>query len=323
MQIKSKYIAILITIAIGVVVAISCSQSEENMSVCLWDKQEARDTYDIIPVDTTSVYDIAIDTCAIPCYLGNSGIAAYRDYIRRGSVSALKGKICVVQLFLNTPSDGWTEKERVTATNRVYEAEHWLEDKAADYGTDVDFCTVAFPKNYSMKNIPSEPCEDDNNDNLLHKAFRWLNWNDHDAFLDFIKEEYKCDGVIMLVMAKATGRSWSLPYTRSNESNGETDNFAEGAIIFNTSSYSDGSIAPLNAFTVAHEILHLCGAWDFYEEEGIQDREHACKAKQLFPDSIMLIEKDDIDECKLDEVTAWLVGLKEKKDWYAWFQPEA
>ena len=87
--------------------------------------------------------------------------------------------------------------------------------------------------------------------------------------------------------------------------------------------FRDGSTAPLYAATVAHEILHLCGAWDFYEEKGIQDKEHASKAEKLFPKSIMLHESKDIYSCQLDEVTAWLVGIGSKKDWYVWFQPQS
>jgi hypothetical protein len=49
------------------------------------------------------------------------------------------------------------------------------------------------------------------------------------------------------------------------------------------------------------------GAWDFYEEKGIQDKEHASKAEKLFPKSIMLHENKDIYSCQFDEVTAWLV----------------
>lgn len=49
----------------------------------------------------------------------------------------------------------------------------------------------------------------------------------------------------------------------------------------------------------------------------------ASKAEKLFPKSIMLHENKDIYSCQLDEVTAWLVGIGSKKDWYVWFQPQS
>ena len=323
MQTLKEIMLYLVLGAIGLFVEVNFLHPEKYKSLYLFGYEDDEELYDTIAVDTCVIEEIEAEDYPTASSIDKSGIAASRDYLYRGSAPSLEGRICIVQFFLNTPGDGWTEKERQTATSRVYEAENWLKDKASEYGTDVEFTTVSYPKNYSMESIPSYSDKDDKNDKLLHKALRCLNWTDHDAFVDYMKEKYECDAVIMLVMAKATGRSWACPYTRSNEDNGKTQNFAEGAIIFNTKRYNDGTTAPLRASTVAHEILHLCGAWDFYEEEGVQDKEHADKAEKLFPKSIMLHENKDIYSCKLDEVTAWLVGLKEKENWYAWFQPEA
>lgn len=323
MQTLKELMFYLVFGAIVLFVEVNFLHPEKYKSLCLFGYDDDEEIYDTIAVDTCVMEEIEDDDYPVASTPDETGIAASRDYLARGSAPALEGKICIVQFFLNTPGDGWSEQERKVATSRVYEAEDWFKDKAAEYGTDLEFTTVSYPKNYSMDNIPSCTGKDDKNDKLLHKAFRCLNWTDHEAFVEYMKDKYECDGVIMLVMAKATGRSWACTYTRSNEEHGKSQNFAEGAIIFNTKRYDDGKTAPLSASTVAHEILHLCGAWDFYEEEGVQDKEHAHKAEQLFPKSIMLHEYKDIYNNKLDEVTAWLVGLKDKKTWYTWFQPQA
>lgn len=286
------------------------------------DFYDDEELYDTIEVETVAVEEIIEKEIVPVCSSESNGIDAVRDYLGRGSAPALEGKICVVQYFINEHGDGWTDLERKTATSRVHEAEAWLKDKASEYGTDVDFTTVSYEKNFAIDNLPTKYQEDNRNDKLLHKAFRSLNWTDHDAFVEHMKDKYDCDGVVLLVMVKGTGRSWACTYTRSDEEHGRTQDYAEGAIIFNTKKFNNGTTASLCAATVAHEILHLCGAWDFYEEEGIQDKEHADKAEQLFPKSIMLHENKDIYNCEIDEVTAWLVGLNGRKNWYAWFQPE-
>ena len=77
-----------------------------------------------------------------------------------------------------------------------------------------------------------------------------------------------------------------------------------------------------NAAAVAHEILHLFGAWDLYE---LNNRDHAraIKTSLMFPQAVMLNTFREIWECQIDEITAWLVGLKEQgKDWYRWFEPD-
>lgn len=252
-------------------------------------------------------------------------IDATRDYIYRGSVKELDGNICVVQYFLSEPDDLWMESERDVVTERVFEAEGWLKKEAAKYGNDVEFKTCSFgsgDKCYTLNSIPTNMRDDDKDDDILQKAMRGIGWVDHDAFIERMKEKYECESVLVLLMVKATGRSWAYPYNRRYEDKGKTQRELEGAVIFKDKRYGDGTTAPLKATTVAHEILHLCGAWDLYYEKGVQDHEHADKAEELFPNSIMIHDSKDIYSKEIDEVTAWLVGLKGQKDWYAWFQPE-
>lgn len=274
---------------------------------------------DTVVVDEVAEYDAPVAIAEV------SEIDAARDYIYRGSVKELDGRICVVQYFISEPDDLWTEEERDVVTEKTFEAEGWLKKEAARFGNDVEFKTCSFGKGdkcYTMDDIPRESCDDDKDDNLFQKAMRRLKWDDHDAFIEHMKKKYDCKSVLVLLMVKATGRSWAYPYSRNHEDKGKTHRVLEGAVIFKDKRYKDGTTAPLKATTVAHEILHLCGAWDLYYEEGKQDREHADKAEELFPNSIMIHDSKDIYSKEIDEVTAWLVGLKGKKDWYTWFQPE-
>lgn len=284
--------------------------------------------YEVVEYDTIAVDSVAVDEAMdykSPAFTNEtSDIDATRDYMGRGSVEALDGRICVVQYFLSEPDNLWTQSERDVVTERVFEAETWLRRQAAKYGNDVEFKTCSFGnggKCYTMDDIPTY-MSDDKDDNIVQKAMRGIGWSDHDAFINRMKEKYDCESVLVLLMVKKAGRSWAYPYTRQQASRGKTQRALEGAIIFKDKRYKDGTTTPLMATTVAHEILHLCGAWDLYYEEGIQDHEHADKAEELFSNSIMIHDSKDIYSKEIDEVSAWLVGLKGKKDWYAWFQPE-
>jgi hypothetical protein len=66
--------------------------------------------------------------------------------------------------------------------------------------------------------------------------------------------------------------------------------------------------------------LHIFGAWDLYAvtPAGKQNEE---MAKKKFPNSIMLKTQSDINQLTIDEVTAWRIGLIERKDWYLDFIP--
>ena len=88
--------------------------------------------------------------------------------------------------------------------------------------------------------------------------------------------------------------------------------FLEGSMMYN--SFENGQ--PECAASIAHELCHLFGAEDLYATF-IQTEENEARARELFPDDIMLKVSYDISTLKIDRLTAWLVGLTdEKEDWY-------
>ena len=225
---------------------------------------------DTVVVDEVVEYDAPVATAE------SSDIDVTRDYRNRGSFKELDGRICVVQYFLSEPDDLWTESERDVVTEHVFESEGWLKKETAKFENDVMFKTYSFgsgDKCYTLNSIPTNSKDDDNDDNLFQKVMRGIKWDDHDAFIERRKEMYDCESVIVLLMVKATGRSWAYPYSRYYANKGKTQRALEGAIIFKDKRYKDGTVAPLKATTVAHEILYLCGAWNLYFEEGKQDHE--------------------------------------------------
>jgi len=75
------------------------------------------------------------------------------------------------------------------------------------------------------------------------------------------------------------------------------------AIIYCRSTY--GSIT--NHHVVSHEILHQFGAWDLYYGKS-QTKETAEKAKELFPNSVMINTWRNRENLEVDELTAWRIG---------------
>lgn len=164
MQTLKEYLAIIIIVVIALFIEINFLHPEKYKSFRIIDYYD-EEVYDTIAVDTVEV-EVEIDSEDIPCAgtSENDGIKATRDYLYRGSAPSLSGRICIVEYFINERGDGWTESERNTATSRVYEAEAWLKDKAVEYGTEVEFVTVSYGKNYCVDNIPGYSDEDDKND---------------------------------------------------------------------------------------------------------------------------------------------------------------
>jgi hypothetical protein len=115
-------------------------------------------------------------------------------------------------------------------------------------------------------------------------------------------------------MANKAGRGYAMQY--SNEMDKEKY-FLEGCLLYKKYDETSG----LASASIAHEFLHLFGAWDLYTTfQQAQEKED--KAKKMFPDDIMLRVSYDINELKIDKLTAWRVGLStfQGKD-YEWFRP--
>ena len=120
----------------------------------------------------------------------------------------------------------------------------------------------------------------------------------------YYKSKYPDDDIIFLCLLNASGKS----YTRHSISTGYLE-YAEHSILFADSygapagSRKEGS----RAAVVAHEILHLFGAEDYYTS---LSRERL--AMELYPDDIMLWQYDDIQSNALGDCTAYSVGWTDK-----------
>ena len=134
-------------------------------------------------------------------------------------------------------------------------------------------------------------------------------------FINWVKQNTDCTNSLVLIIANKKGRGYAMQY--SKEMNKEKY-FLEGCILYKQ--YDEKNA--LASSSIAHEILHLFGAWDLYETFQ-QSKDREVKAKQLFPNDIMLRTSNNINELKIDKLTAWLVGLSSTEEkWYNWFRPK-
>lgn len=248
----------------------------------------------------------------------NGKISDEQDLRNVGSVKSLTGKITIAISFLTDTGVFWTETERDEVLKKTALAEHWLRKESQKWGSSVSFDHIVIGNNVKTSNLPHNPDLPSKQSDFLDFSIDKNKWSTYLSFIEDIKKNQSSDGVLVMSVLKGVGRAWSWPATSNS---GRDRNAPESIVIFESGVYSDGTPYKLHASTIAHEILHVCGAWDLYNS-GSQTKEHADKAKELFPDSIMLNSKENIDDNVIDELTAWLVGIGPKKDWFIWFEPE-
>ncbi len=239
--------------------------------------------------------------------------------INVGSAKVLSGRIFVLCVFVAPPHLPWNVAGVERQKQKVFEAERWLRMQALRYGKDVEFVNAVYGADGSFL--------DDNIPNGSHSknAFAYptrilekIGLRDKQDFIRWSRSISGCHQCLMVVFANTCGRSFASPISkRLHACNPDRYNL-DGCLVYRKD--SESHTYETNSAVVAHEILHLFGAWDLYELDS-SDRNRAAKTTLMFPNSIMLRTHCDIWQLQLDEINAWLVGLRDGKDWYRWFEP--
>ena len=237
-----------------------------------------------------------------------------------GTAKVLAGKIYVLSVFVAPHLLPWLPSDIERHKQKVFESERWLTAQALRYGVHVEFVNSAFGSDGSF--VDDEFMRFFNMQHAFEyptKVLLKMGFQSKDAFVDWVRTHTNCDQFLVIVFANYWGRSFSSPINKLSHAYNPHENNVESCLIYRYHMNPNNFETP--TAVIAHEILHLFGAWDLYELD-YSDHNRACKTSELFPNSIMFDSIRDIWVTEIDELTAWLVGLKkEGKDWYRWFEP--
>jgi hypothetical protein len=240
-----------------------------------------------------------------------------------GSAKSISDEtIYSLAIFCSAPGQNWTVEEKKKIMKKDREAMDWIIQQAKAYGKKTTYETGLYFKDkedFKLSNklnltfeelSKSRPAVDSTVLNVLKtKGFKSVK-----QFTDYIVKTKGCKGgVILKLFVKGIG-------------------FCHAASTFNTDLNQDrlevavlcekhSATMELYPASIAHETLHLFGAWDLYNVLGNSAGIEAM-AKEKFSNSIMLHTTSKINNHIIDELTAWRVGLSNiKKDWYMDFLP--
>ncbi|CAN5678310.1 hypothetical protein BH10BAC3_BH10BAC3_02540 [soil metagenome] len=248
----------------------------------------------------------------VPSFLFGQEIGKWRA----GSANKLEGNVYTISCFISDTSNEWQYDEKVDILKKVDTSANWLTQQAAKNNTILHFSngTIGLTNDIKQSQLERGTASGKERVDLISLVLAQNGYNNPIALCDSIFANTKCKNVQILLFAKGNGNGYSMTY--SSEMNKELY-FVEGAILYEKY-WNNYKLAPAS---IAHEILHLYAAWDFYKTFQ-QSEEHQNKAMQLFPNSIMLRTAFNIDELNVDEVTALLVGWSNSpKEWYESFRP--
>ena len=193
--------------------------------------------------------------------------------------------------------------------------EQWLGSQALRYGKQLEFRHHVFETDVRIDEIEVAKGRREERVDWTQRIFPKLGFSSQQAFVSWKQKRKLGANYQLLLFAKSPGVSYSMAFANHMH---KDLYFVESTILYQQ--FPNGQ--PLPTATIAHEFLHLYGAWDLYKTFQQSEAKQA-EAEKLFPNDIMLRVSYDIQELEVGPMTAWRIGWSELHyDWYDWFQPK-
>lgn len=227
----------------------------------------------------------------------------YRPYYLLGNCRNLKDNPLVVLLFIDDDESCWSADEVTAYTNNyINEGLAYLETKAKEWNVDLKFTVKSYStplSDYTLKyegSVIKDLRINGSSKDVLDQAAYDMGYSSNwELYSKFKTEHGNYNDIIFLTLINKAGKS----YTRHDISTGRTS-YSEHCVLF--SNYLEGDSFGCRASTVAHEILHLFGAEDFYN--GFRE----VLAYQKYPKDIMLWMPKEAYENEIGDFTAYTIG---------------
>jgi len=203
------------------------------------------------------------------------------------------GEVHILSVFVDTQKDHWEEEEQEYYYGELLKSQNWLKTQAKRYKQQLEFNNEYFFRNKEV--IYVQDADRGSTRHLLDKVMEEWNYQDFEDFtkknsFDFGKQKLK-----VIFFVKSNSRSHAFNFWSNKE--------VDIAIIYCRSTYG----MTTDQYVISHEMLHQFGAWDLYFGTS-QSEEQAAKAKELYPNSVMISTRKNRSSLEVDALTAWRVG---------------
>lgn len=194
-----------------------------------------------------------------------------------GSASYLKGKNILVSIFADTPDSSWEETEKEAVLEKIAVAAAYIEDRAEQYQVDASLLYDWTQYKDLKKKAKTDFSIREDTDFIDRLDEEISLWFETKINYEELLEKYRAQGIATLVFVNNPGISYAIVYDG-------TDNIKESIILFSKDYYNPGRLETATVY--AHEILHVFGAHDLYEDAEFTD-EVADYVRKTYPNEIM------------------------------------
>ena len=222
-----------------------------------------------------------------------------------GTCRNLSGNVSVILFYMDDFESSWTSEEITNFTNNeVKPGLAFLEKEAKSYGVELN---LSIKQSYSSIFYDDEVIVSIKETGLatidvLSQAAYSLNYSSDEEMIADFKSQYGTEVVCFTIFNK-NGTAYAI-----NPPRGETMQIEEHCIIFayDLNSNRNDPIGSQSSI-VAHEMLHLFGAEDFYATTN-----RKTLAKKYYPADIMLGANYYIITNNIDDATAFYIGWSDE-----------
>lgn len=214
-----------------------------------------------------------------------------------GFAKKAEGRTVVVSFFVDTPETRYTMKEMKRDLTKLKAACEYICQSSEEYGVKNEFVYDWSRDSflYHRGLIDFEPDDSEESFEALDKYIQ--RWVSYEPGFEGILEKYDADNVFIVVNFNTSGRDYSVVF--------DGEDIPEESLV----TYSSSS-----ACTLAHEILHLFGAHDFYFGAEYSD-EVVGYIKKTYPNDIMLaVDSAGRIRKSIGKLTAYHLGWADEPE---------
>ena len=227
-----------------------------------------------------------------------------REDYNLGNCRQLSGNVTGVLLYMDDFESCWTQDEVAEFTeSEVKPALDFVEKQARNYNVSLsmEIGYVHFGLYYDDEVVESIRETGYATGDVLWKASRELGYASDLQMLDEYREQFQTEEIVCFTIFNKDGTSYALNPKRGYEDH----NVREHCIIFayDRGSNKENAIVGGQSSVIAHEMLHLFGAEDFYTPLNRKEM-----AEKKFPNDIMLHQEYQILGNNIGAATAFYIG---------------
>ena len=236
------------------------------------------------------------------CHPNVKGATQLREDYNLGTCKTLSGNVSVILFYMNDFESTWTDEEIDLFTkNEIEPGLAFLEQEAQKYGVELHLTVrQSYSKLYyddevitSIKNTGYASID------VLEQAATRMNYSSSSKMIELFRLKYQTEEVVCFTIFNKDGTAYAINPKRDADVDVE-----EHCIVFARDlNASQNGPNGCQASIVAHEMLHLFGAEDFYSSASRKSL-----AKVHYPNDIMLSAAYDIKTNTIDPVTAFYIG---------------